>query len=165
MPCTHVRVPRRMGLIWELKKRRRRRRGRKRLLKSESTLFQYWSLLFHVVQCRWISLECSRRGRATNTTAKKCTKKCDARVKLLFCQSKLIAFCRSRSLVSVERPSPRLNKMSHSESLSSVDYDDSERNFTLFLGLYQISSKTSTKKSNIMTQLRVRAKRLMMKML
>ena len=59
----------------------------------------------------------------------------DARAKLLFCWSKPIAFCRSRCLVFVEPPSPRLNKTSHSESFSSVVSDDSEWNFTLFLSL------------------------------
>ena len=37
--------------------------------------------------------------------------------------------CRRCSVLLVEPPSSRLNKMSHSESLSSVDSDDSEWNF------------------------------------
>ena len=106
-----------LALNRELKKHRRRRL-RKRLLKSEVALLQTLLRLFHrvkFVKCWHFFLELNskrmyrstgkeresrclvftfstfpRRSRAV--TAKKCTKKRDARAKLLFCQSKSIAF-------------------------------------------------------------------------
>ena len=57
----------------------------------------------------------------------------------------------------------RLNKISHLESLSSVDSDGSEWNF--IPGLHRICSKTSKTKSKIMTQLREVSEGLKMKML
>ena len=96
------------------RRRRRRRRLRKRHLKSEFTLPQTWSHLFHLVKfvkCWQSFLELNSKGRHQSsgkekkvvvfcscpwqnvkrcsraTTAEKCTKKRDARAKLLFCFS------------------------------------------------------------------------------
>ena len=98
-------------------RQQRRRRPRIRHLKSEVSLLQTLSRLFHLVhfvkcwqyflelnfkrlhqnsgketesRCLVFTSSVSRRSRAL--TAKKCTKKRDARAKLLFCQSKAIAF-------------------------------------------------------------------------
>ena len=103
-------------------KHQRRRRLRKRHLKSEFALPQTLSHLFQLVQfvkCWQIFLELNSKtaskfrkrkrkslscyhvldkawnlalSRSPAATAKKCTKKRDARAKLLFYQSKLIAF-------------------------------------------------------------------------
>ena len=96
-------------------KQPRRRLLRRYHLKSELALLQTLSRLFHLVQfvkCRLFFLELSSKnakwGTFTRcsraTTAKKCTKKRDARAKLLFCQFKPIAFL----LFSLPSPSSLL---------------------------------------------------------
>ena len=72
-----------------------------------------------------------------------------------YCFTNPIQFlCRSRCCrrcsVLVEPPSSRLNKMSHSESLSSVDSDDSEWNFIPGVAP-NIRAKRPKKKLKIMT--------------
>ena len=72
-----------------------------------------------------------------------------------YCFANPIQFlCRSRCCrrcsVLVKPPSSRLNKMSHSESLSSVDSDDSEWSFIPGVAP-NIRAKRPKKKLKIMT--------------
>ena len=73
---------------------RGRRKQVKRRLKSEFAVFQSSSRLFHLayfVESTRTLLELKSKSLKNYTseesaqTAKKCTKKCDARAKLLFC--------------------------------------------------------------------------------
>ena len=136
MLSTHVIVPRRVGpdLLGSLAMTTTT--GRKRLLKSESTLFLIYmafilchSILWNVGEC-FLEL-CNNGQRQRNVQKRHARAKkpgCFAINPNLFLFAVLVAV--GRCLVFVEPTSAfRLNKISHLESLSSVDSDGSEWNF------------------------------------
>ena len=141
--------------------------GRKRLLKSESTLFLIYmafilchSILWNVGEC-FLEL-CNNGQRRRNVQKRHARAKkpgCFAINPNLFLFSVLVAV--GRCLVFVE-PTSKIRFLTWKACQVSILM---AQNGILFLGLHRICSKTSKTKSNIMTQLREVAQGLKMKML